>query len=209
MWRAVLVAVALVALTFSVRAEEDNRKLVREVLVHGHAFPPNVALLVDASGSMLGQPYKLATHEAMRIAGGATDGARVRFFAFRSLDVLEEPQGWIKLPDLDALRAARDWLSAAEPDAMHGTNLAEAVEHVLALPDAPLGVVVISDGVPTTSGADRTLERIAVANAERESPAVIGVVSIQIEHEEGDRLCRLIAGGRSDFVRIRRQRASR
>lgn len=160
----------------------DQKGVRRDIVVYGHTFPASIVVLVDRSGSMreVGENgtlrsdrYSLAVHEARWVAEQATDEGRVRFFTFaETLD--SDPQGWISMPDVPRLKSALCWLSDHEPAGT--TDLAGAVGAVLtALPDSPLGVVVLTDGEPDT-GPESTVARIGVANSLRKEPAVIGVV---------------------------------
>ena len=173
----------------------------REVIIAGQPFPDTLVLLVDTSGSMGcydRKPYKRAMREVGLIARQMTDAGKIRFYVFD--DVLtEEPHGWIVLPDAEKVEAALLWLRARKCDG--GTNLADAMDVVLALPESPLGVIVVTDCQPD-GGTDSTAEEIAVANRKRKTPAIIGVTAIGPD-EKGNRFGILVAewsGGA--YVRI-------
>ena len=147
---------------------------VREILIHGRPFPNRVAILVDRSGSMAGKKHGMAVHEAMRVAEQAGDDGRVRFYAFED-DVLADPQGWIKLPDAEALALARGFLRHHGPAG--STNLVGAMQEVLALEEPDLGVVIVTDEEPD-GGALPAADEIERLNAARQHPATIGVIGI-------------------------------
>ena len=174
---AVAVGALLIALGFGEAhgQERPKKKRTRELVVRGQAFPDTIAFVIDASGSMAhDRKYGVAIAEAMAIASQAGDEARVRFFAF-SATCDPEPQGWILLPDAEALMLAKTWLE------MHGaegtTDMVGAMGLVLAMPVHPLGVVIISDEMPDTTPLTTTAE-IHRMNKARESPAVIGCIGV-------------------------------
>ena len=182
--RALVSLVLLIAFAWARRCGTDPEIALagdrprRDIVIFGQPFPPNLVILVDASGSMAmqdGAPYAIACNEAATIALGATDEARVRFATFGArLDW--EPQGFIRLPDLEAVKRAHGWLGEHGADGT--TDLVGAMERVLALDVSPLGVVILSDEDPD-SGPQEAARKITAMNAERRGgPAVIGVVSV-------------------------------
>lgn len=181
-----LVSLALLlAFAWSVRCGVEGEEVVlrgdrtrREILVFGQPFPQNLVILVDASGSMAmqeGAPYALACNEAATIALQATDEGKIAFFTFGAR-LSQEPQGFIALPNLEAVKQAHAWLSEQTPEGT--TDLVNAMEKILALDVSPLGIVVLSDGDPD-SGPGEAARRITTLNAERKGgPAVIGIVNV-------------------------------
>ena len=69
---AALVAIVALAFALALAAADDapappkKPKTTREIVLYGQAFPADLVLLVDASGSMKGAPYRLAVREALR-----------------------------------------------------------------------------------------------------------------------------------------------
>lgn len=149
-------------------------KVKKAVIVQGQTFPPQIAIVVDSSGSMTGQPYAQALIEAGKIAKLVTDEGRVRFYAFDN-ELHADPQGWIKMPDLDAIQRGLKYLADCESSG--GTVLSVAMTKVLADEASPLGVVIITD-CATYGGAQQDAKTIMALNAERKEPAVIGVLAI-------------------------------
>lgn len=177
--------------------------LKREIVIRGCRFPAQLALIVDASGSMSAdQKYQLAVHEALRVAEQAGDDGRVRFYTFGPC-VQTDPHGWIKLPNADALMEVHAWFNGV---AVEGTtDLAAAMDDILTLPTDPLGVIVFTDEA-VDDGAGPTGDRIAAANAKRANPAVIGVVGVMpdmMDEGLGPLMAKVTGGG---YVRLREKR---
>lgn len=196
-----LMAFAPATLDADDAAAKKGARTTREIVLYGHTFPSDVVLAIDASGSMIGQPYAIAVREAMRVAAQATDDGRVRFYTFgRKLHA--EGQGWIKLPDEEALALAKDFLLHDAPTPARNTDMVGALEQILALPESPIGVVVFTDGEPDDLGT--AASAILAANGRRPTPAILGFVTINPEREGADALGRQIAqetGG--GYVRVR------
>lgn len=165
---------------------------IRTTTLRGGQFPQNVAFVVDKSGSMdMDGKDAIAVGEALRLAEQASDESRVRFFTFDS-DLHADTQGWIQLPDAEALALARGWLLSQSPGG--STQLAAALERVLALPDTPLGVILISDMGDDCSDLDAVAARIEAAQAKREARAVLGVVAVEPGDPDRAELANTLAG---------------
>lgn len=198
---AVLAGLGASVASLAIVAPAEGGGVRREVVIRGEAFPPSVVILVDSSGSMaVGDLYALAVREALGVAEQASDAGRVRFGAFG--DALEwEPQGWVRLPDAEALALARGWLT--HHGAGRGTDLAGAVAAALEIEEPELGVVIVTDGYPDL-GPDGAAARVEARNAARAGgPATIGVVVVR-PNADGDRFGRALARiGRGAYVRVR------
>lgn len=199
-----VIAITIIALAFTPAAVDGGdikkTKITREIVLYGHTFPSDLVLAVDASGSMIGQPYSIAVREAMRVAKQATDDGRVRFYTFGH-ELHAEGQGWIKLPDEEALAIARAFLLQDAPTPSRNTDMVGALEQILALPESPIGVVVFTDGEP--DDLKTAASTILAANRARPAPAILGFVTINPERAEADELGREIAqeaGG--GYVRV-------
>lgn len=170
-----------VAVLCFVHGCEVEAKEVREILVRGRPFPRNVAVLVDASGSMRGATYEAAVSEAVSIARQATDDTRMRFYAFTD-SVSDDPQGWIGLPDAVAVENVRSFLEGRAPmNDGAATDIPNVVAVAIADDVDPLGVVLITDGDPDSKEpiAAETVRRISAMNAARSpNPALIGVIVV-------------------------------
>jgi len=164
----------------------------REVVIRGVSFPPAVALVVDASGSMIGATYGRAVHEARRIAMLVSDEGALRFYAFGD-ELYADEQGWFKTPDEEALQRAMIFLHKSGPSGPGvSTDLTGAMERVLADPKEFFGVVIITDAAPD-DGARKSAEAILALNQKRASPAIIGVVAFN-PATNGEPLGRLLCG---------------
>lgn len=149
----------------------------RIVVVRGQQFPSTLAIVVDNSGSMGGKPYDIAVGYAIWVAEQAGDEARVRFCVFGH-DMKWERAEWTRLPDKNALDKSKQWL--IDQGTGGQTYMASCLEIVLQLPESPLGVIVITDEDPTDS-IDDTCERIVFANKSRKEQATIGVIGVNPE----------------------------
>src|SRR3990167_6244176 len=106
-----------------------GERVHRTVVIDGRSFPAEIVILVDASGSMSERSrYPLAVTEALAVAEQASDAGRVKFGIFGAA-LTWEPRGWIKMPDADALKAARAWLAGWVPSG--NTDIIGAVEEAL------------------------------------------------------------------------------
>ena len=180
----------------------------REVVIHGQPFPDQIVILVDRSASMsadwdggkiVRDNYARAIREARWVAEQASDAGRVRFYAFNDT-LAEDPQGWYAIPDADKLKGSIAWLRLIQP--CENTNLAGAMEHVLALPESPLGVIIITDEQPD-GGPESTAAAILELNKKRKEPAMIGVIGISPRDPEQDRFGVIVARGTGGaYVRV-------
>lgn len=157
----------------SLAVGDESPPYRREVARRGTQFPRNFAILVDRSGSMIDK-YDVAVREAVRVAEDATDEGRACFFAFGS-DVTPDPQGWIKLPDAEALALARGFLLSLQPYGR--TDVVSAARDALLLPEPDLGVVIVTDEDPD-GGALAAAAQVVALNEVRPSPAVVGVIGV-------------------------------
>ena len=182
------------------KAEAQEKRTKRQLVIRGTPFPENIFILVDASGSMTGPPYEKAVKEAMKIATQATDGMRLRFAVFGSTLVWDS-QGWIKCPDLEAVTLGHAFLlHASFMNPGDSTNLVEAMQEILKLEDDPLGIVILTDAQPVY-GANDAATMILSENAKRKNAAVIGVIAIDPQ-EEDEALGKVLAESGGSYIRI-------
>lgn len=175
----------------------------RDWIVMGAPFPNSITLLVDKSGSMLdNHAYALACMEARVLAAQTSDGARVRFVAF-SKDVEYEPQGWIALPDAEALALADAWLRSRSIHELDRTNLSGAMASVLEKDqEQSVGVVIITDAAP--DGETAQVAKVVVAlNQRRKHAATIGVIAINPDKENNCFGLIVANGAGGSYVRTR------
>jgi hypothetical protein len=185
-------AYALLVLVFLVPfLTAGGGDLRQQIVVRGTIFPDTLAIVVDGSGSMAGEPFDVAIREAVLIASQATDGSRVRFYHFANDTfsyppaATSTPGGWIKLPNEEEVACARAFLLSR--GAYGNTQMVAALEEILALEENPLGVIVISDAEPD-GGGESAAERINAANLRRKAPATIGFIAIEPGKGQADRL---------------------
>ncbi|HEY4659599.1 MAG TPA: vWA domain-containing protein [Gemmatimonadaceae bacterium] len=178
-----------------------GERVHRTVVIDGRSFPAEIVILVDASGSMSERSrYPLAVTEALAVAEQASDAGRVKFGIFGAA-LTWEPRGWIKMPDADALKAARAWLAGWVPSG--NTDIIGAVEEALRETPIDLGVIVVTDLAPD-GGAESNLTPLV--ERARQRGAVLGIVGIEPAEAGADDLGRDLAretGGA--YLRVRRR----
>lgn len=183
-----------------------GERVERRIEAYGVAFPPRVAIVVDASGSMTGKApsgrtlHQLAVAEARWAAERlAADDGGLRFYSFAAA-LTADPQGWFATPDLDRLKAALGFLRAQTVEG--NTDLAGAMREVLADQELDLGVVVVTDADPDGVPA-LTVASIAATNAARKNPATIAVVAVCPKGVEQESVGRSIAvDGAGCYIRV-------
>lgn len=140
-----------------------------------------IAIVLDVSGSMRGEPIGIARDEILRVLSLFPDDGHVKLYAF-SDDVLCLRDEWSDMPDGELLDAAEVWLHGFS--GAGNTALADAVVAALGNEDEDLTVLLITDGEPTGEMVDH-LARMAGANGARARRAPVHVIGV-LETDQRD-----------------------
>lgn len=182
-WLARAVGLGLVVLLL---AGAGGKRWAREWVREGPPLTKHLAIVVDVSGSMRGDPHALARREVATVLSLFADEGWVKVYAFDD-EVEQMQEAWAELPDEDLARRIDAWLLARPGSG--NTNLAAGIAAALAEPEEDLTVLLVSDGEP--SGCEEAhLAWIGRAQAARDRVApihVIGVAEDEDGWEEGPR----------------------
>jgi len=136
-----------------------------------------IALVLDVSGSMSGEPLEQAQREVLTIMSLFPDDGEVRVYAFSGgVAEFEAEKGWHKLPDGLLLDRAAKWLAGFV--GVGTTDIGGGVAAALANPEDDLSVVLVTDGEPTIPYAAHAMaiEKAQAARKAGQAPVhVIGV----------------------------------
>lgn len=137
----------------------DGDEWTREVVLRGAPLTNRIAVAIDATGSMDGEPHEKAARELLTIVGLFPDDGNLKVWAFRTASIMTGPssvlgpcvahaipwrEDWTQLPDSEAMDHLAKWL--ATTGCGGGTDLTAGVAAALGACGEDLSVVLVSDG---------------------------------------------------------------